>query len=586
MAKKNNRKVQANLSGQTTSRSRKKEMDAQIMDFIASNAYSSAHDLASHLDIPIDENNHEFKFFKTRLALLIDKEQIERKADKSGNVTYFVPQNIGYILARLVRPSNDPQNPCLEPISWPKNNIHKKPEIIELDKHHKLPLKKAKDGEVFVVRTQSVKKGRGTTFKASVIDNVNQKIAGIVEKKDDGSYKIRPATRKKNYSLPIEEWALNGAEEGDFVEFKITNKTDNEGTPTPVVTQLVGGSEDWHSISPAVASEFGLSQDFNQKVLDELDQLKDPNWTTANRTDLRSIPFVTIDDVTTKDMDDAIFVEPTLDDKGKQTGWKLIVAIADVAQYFPYKSEIDSEAQHRGNTNYLPGYRCDMIPTEIAADKASLVPDEDRSCLAIHMRFDMDGKRIDKKIQRGIMRSRAKLNHDQVENALNGDICPEIAPHMEQINYFHALYEKLAANSKKRLKLPIQSKEQKIAFDAENNFDDIKLIDYKVVNMIIEEFMVEANVCAEELLEDKGFPSIVRSHKKPREKGKEFHGAVLNSLGYNFEADRSGNAMRKQLIRILNESVGTEEQELVHQLVTMMQSRAEYSANQDDGHYG
>jgi len=45
------------------------------------------------------------------------------------------------------------------------------------------------------------------------------------------------------------------------------------------------------------------------------------------REDLTSLPFITIDGASTKDMDDALYVESHAE------GWKLIVAIADPTAY-------------------------------------------------------------------------------------------------------------------------------------------------------------------------------------------------------------------------------------------------------------
>lgn len=566
--------------GSNEHNSRKKKMDRAIQDFIADNAYCSFDDLVNHLNLPHDENNSDYKLLKHRLALLVDREKVERK--KQGK--YIVPQNIGYVLARVHRPANDPERIYLKPLSWPKNNYHNQPKALDLGANNLIHPREAKDGDLFVVRVQSSKKNGKHNFRARIIDRAQDELVGFVEKNQEGQYFIKPANRKKNYSLPIEQWALKGADEGDLIRYKITKKTDNKGTPHPVVTETIGKDNDWQSISKIVATEFGLTPEFNQKVNDELAQLKDPNWSTANRTDLRNLELLTIDDVTTQDMDDAMLAEPVLDDQGKQIGWHLVVAIADVAQYIAPDSATDIEARRRGNTNYLPGYRCDMIPSEIATDKASLVPNEDRSCLAMHMWINMEGQLTKHKLQRGIMRSRAKLNHTQVEDAMAGNPDQEIAPYMQHIKNLYEAYKPMAKQAKARQKLPIESKEQKVAFDAQGEFDDIKLIDYKDINRVIEEFMVLANVCAALTLIENGYPGLYRTHRTPRERAMEYHAPTLNSLGYNF--DPESNQIRKDMIRILNGAKDKDEQELVHQLITMMQSRAEYETDEGIGHYG
>ena len=72
---------------------------------------------------------------------------------------------------------------------------------------------------------------------------------------------------------------------------------------------------------------------------------KDPG--EVERPDLRSLPLVTIDGETAKDFDDAVFAERT------DEGWRLVVAIADVAHYVKPGSALDQVARERGNSVYL-----------------------------------------------------------------------------------------------------------------------------------------------------------------------------------------------------------------------------------------
>ena len=64
------------------------------------------------------------------------------------------------------------------------------------------------------------------------------------------------------------------------------------------------------------------------------------------RTDLRSLPLVTIDGENARDFDDAIFAEPW---KETNNGWHIIVSLADVAWYVRPETPLDVEAKKRGN---------------------------------------------------------------------------------------------------------------------------------------------------------------------------------------------------------------------------------------------
>ena len=65
---------------------------------------------------------------------------------------------------------------------------------------------------------------------------------------------------------------------------------------------------------------------------------------------------MTIDGEDAKDFDDAVYAKKT------NFGYRLYVAIADVAHYVEPGSELDQEAQKRSNSVYLPGYVFPMLP--------------------------------------------------------------------------------------------------------------------------------------------------------------------------------------------------------------------------------
>ncbi len=558
----------------------------QIIDFIASHADSSIKDICEHMFIDIEDQNPDFIAVKHFLVEALDQDLIVRDKTQSK---YRVEQNIGYIVARYIKPQHPRQPVQFKPITWPENAHHNKPAFIALDRSRKSPLNpyRLDDGALVTLKVNTSRKKReNIAFKGIVSTTPDTELTGLIEKNMNDEFFITPVNGSRDYRFYLRESDLGPAKEGDIVNFKLDSKTFSSQTNSPSIISVLGQKLDWHSISPVVASEFKLSQTFNEKVMSEMQSLKDPNWTTANRTDLTAIPYVTIDDVTTTDMDDAIYSKPVYNDKGKQTGWFISVAIADVAQYIAAGSAIDREAEARGNTNYLPGFRCDMVPTEIATDKASLVPDEIRSALVMNMNISLDGRLQSYKLQRGLIKSRAKLHHQQVEDAINGNPDSEILPHMEHIKNMYAAFKPLAEQSEKRRKLPIESKEQKIAFDAEGNFVDIVLKDYMEINKVIEEYMVLANMCAAKILKAKGYPAPHRNHGSPSEKRMMINAAILEELGYPLDIDETPEGIRYQLVGILKKSKDTPEMELVHQLVTMLQARAEYSTDEEVGHYG
>src|SRR5688500_12152911 len=131
------------------------------------------------------------------------------------------------------------------------------------------------------------------------------------------------------------------------------------------------------------------------------------------RDDLREVPLVTIDPVDARDHDDAIWGE-----RNERGGFRVVVAIADVSHYVREGTAIDREALARATSIYLPDRAIPMLPRELSSNLASLVPHQDRLCLAVEIELDSNGDVRHHEYKDGVMRSRARLTYGGVAAAL------------------------------------------------------------------------------------------------------------------------------------------------------------------------
>jgi ribonuclease R len=97
------------------------------------------------------------------------------------------------------------------------------------------------------------------------------------------------------------------------------------------------------------------------------------------------LPLVTIDGETAKDFDDAVFAER------ERGGWRLVVAIADVAHYVKPGSPLDRCAWERGTSVYLPDRVVPMLPEALSNGLCSLRPHEPRLALVCDMQVTSKG---------------------------------------------------------------------------------------------------------------------------------------------------------------------------------------------------
>ncbi len=166
----------------------------------------------------------------------------------------------------------------------------------------------------------------------------------------------------------------------------------------------------------------------------------------AGRVDLRDLALVTIDGSDARDFDDAVWAEPD-PDPANPGGWHIVVAIADVGAYVTPGSALDREAAKRGNSVYFPDRVVPMLPEALSNDLCSLMPQQDRACLAAHLWIDASGRKRRHRFERGLMRSAARLTYEAVQAARDGTAEPVPLP----AERLAALYGAFAALDRARI---------------------------------------------------------------------------------------------------------------------------------------
>ena len=159
-----------------------------------------------------------------------------------------------------------------------------------------------------------------------------------------------------------------------------------------------------------VAHEAGTSPEFPDAVRAEVAridleaELRDPAL-----VDWQAYPFVTIDGPTSRDLDQALFVEASA------TGFVVRYALADAAHFVPIGSALFEEALVRGASVYFPGFAVPMLPRELSEGIVSLNPDGPRRALSFEVQIDGAGNVTGTKVLRTVIASRAKLSFPEVQ---------------------------------------------------------------------------------------------------------------------------------------------------------------------------
>ncbi|MFF3674967.1 RNB domain-containing ribonuclease [Streptomyces sp. NPDC002120] len=159
-------------------------------------------------------------------------------------------------------------------------------------------------------------------------------------------------------------------------------------------------------------TELGVPAHFPAAVLAEAEHAAaHPRLPDLDSTD---IPLFTIDPPSSVDLDQAMHLA-----KRSAGGYRVHYAIADVAAFVTPGGPLDAEAHRRVTTLYFPDERVPLHPPALSEDAASLLPDRTRPALLWRFDLDPDGRVETADVRRALVRSRAKLDYDGVQKAID-----------------------------------------------------------------------------------------------------------------------------------------------------------------------
>lgn len=162
----------------------------------------------------------------------------------------------------------------------------------------------------------------------------------------------------------------------------------------------------------ALLKTLEISPEYSEAALAEAKALAEaPGIDDPALVDRLSIPFCTIDEPHSKDLDQALCVESL----GASRGFRLWYAIADAAHFVRPGSALWDEALLRGASYYMPGLVIPMLPKVLSEGVVSLNPQVDRRALLFELEIDARGRIVGRNIERARVRSRAKLSYQGVQ---------------------------------------------------------------------------------------------------------------------------------------------------------------------------
>jgi ribonuclease R len=320
---------------------------------------------------------------------------------------------------------------------------------------------------------------------------------------------------------------------------------------------------------------FNRHNEFDESILEQAktfgERVDSSNY--PDRKDLRHLPFCTIDPVTAKDFDDAIYFD--------EKEFALYVAIADVSAYVDPFGPIDTEAMYRGFTVYFPHKSVPMLPRELSENLCSLRPNEDR--LAFTFKIFLDPQTLDvtsTELYETLIHSRRRYNYAEVDAFFEGELKAKDEHDRVTMAYLPKLKEVTEGLREKRMVrgYDFRSREFDIHLNEQGLIESVHSEPETPSHGLIEDCMLLANKAAASMFER----GVFRVHESPSPLKLQALYAQLSSIGIDIEIKGSIRQTIEDIQRKADQLGLAEE---VDTLIIQSQMQARYGPD-NLGHFG
>ena len=393
---------------------------------------------------------------------------------------------------------------------------------------------------------------------------------------------VTAADRRLQLRCTVAPADLNGARNGDWVIAQITRHASGSTPAQARVKKRLDPDRPVELSTESAIARFELPHEFSAAALREAQAFGDKvdPREVGQRVDLRDVPLVTIDGDDARDFDDAVYAEP------HPSGFRLLVAIADVSHYVRPGSALDAGAVERGTSVYFPTRVLPMLPHALSDHLCSLAPKVDRLCFVADMIVTKQGALKSATFYPATMRSAARLTYTQANAALfegKPAARDELGPLLDKLTVLVDVYRALYKARSRRGALDFDAAEAEFVIDSAERVKAIELRVRNDAHRLIEECMICANVAVARELEKSKTPTLYRVHGEPDEQKVERLIGVLASL--NIDAALPEKITTRDLQAITKRLGHTHDRPFIESLIVRAMPQAVYQPP-NIGHFG
>lgn len=292
--------------------------------------------------------------------------------------------------------------------------------------------------------------------------------------------------------------------------------------------------------------ERGLAPEFPAEATHEAAAVQELQFDEAGPlTDLRHLPWASIDNEDSRDLDQLSVAEMLPDG-----AVRLLVAIADVDALVAEGSAIDAHARTNTTSVYTPAEIFPMLPARLSTDLTSLNPGAERLALVVDVVVGEDGRVATSGVFRARVLNHQRLSYDEVAAWLDGSqkaLSPDVDDGiLAQLRIQDHVARAMRKQRHRHGALLIETPSSRVVFD-DGEPAELRPEKRNRAKDLIEDLMIAANSATALFLERKGFPSIRRVLRAPARWTRIVELAV--SVGERLPAAPDARALQQFLLR-------------------------------------
>ncbi len=441
---------------------------------------------------------------------------------------------------------------------------------------------KALHGDIVMARVGGTdRRGRREASIVEVLEYANRKVVGRLYE-DHGILFVVAENRRLSQDILVEPGGQGDAQAGQVVIVEILQQPSKHAQPIGRIVEVLGDYGDSGMEIEIALRKHDLPHEFPraaQKQAEDFGEFVKPD-AYAGREDIRNLPLVTIDGETARDFDDAVYCEPS------GSGYRLVVAIADVSAYVQPGDALDDEALNRSTSVYFPRRVIPMLPEELSNGLCSINPEVERLCMVCDMQVDSEGNIGDYRFYPSVMVSKARLTYTQVASMLEdaaGADAQKYAHVLPHIYHLYELFKILLKAREARGAIDFETVETQMIFNVNGKIEKIVPVHRNDAHKLIEECMLAANVCAAAFLNKHKHPVLYRVHEGPTPEKLEAVREFFKEFG--LELGGGDDPQAGDYFKLLKKIKGRPDAGLLQTVMLRSLRQARY-APENVGHFG